>query len=281
LFWLEKLANLLVVVLLVEMMVTAGLGVSLSELVEVVRSVPLLFRAGLANYVLVPAIAVLLLYIFQAKPMVAAGFLLVTVCPGAPFAPSLTAMSKGNVPVSVGLMVILGASSALLAPLLLTLLMPLIARGHDLKIDTVKIVATLLMSQLLPLAIGLVIRSRRPHLAQRLLKPLNAVTGILSVVVFTLIIAIQYQTLADIRARGYIGICVLILLCLAMGWILGGRPIAIRRAMALSTAARNVGVALVIATASFPGTSAVSSVIVFAIFQTILLASIALLLGRF
>lgn len=57
----EKLADLLVLVLLVEMMVTAGLGVSLSELAEVVRNVPLLFRAGLANYVLVPAIAILLL----------------------------------------------------------------------------------------------------------------------------------------------------------------------------------------------------------------------------
>ena len=202
----EKLANLLVLVLLVEMMVTAGLGVSLSELVEVVRNVPLLFRAGLANYVLAPAIAMLLLYVFQAKPMVAVGFLLVAVCPAAPFATPLTAMAKGNVPVSVGLMVILGASSALLAPLLLSLLMPLIARGHDLKIDTVKIVATLLMSQLLPLAIGLVFRSKRQHLAQRLVKPLNALTGILSVVVFTLIIALQYRTLFDIRTRGYIGI---------------------------------------------------------------------------
>ena len=125
----ERLANLLVLVLLVEMMVTAGLNVSVSELVEVVGNVPLLFRAGLANYVLVPAMAILLLYIFQARPLVAAGFLLVAVCPAAP---PLTAMAKGNVPVSVGLMVVLAGSSAILAPLLLTILLPLVARGASL-----------------------------------------------------------------------------------------------------------------------------------------------------
>lgn len=151
-------------------------------------------------------------FCISSKPMVAVGFLLVAVSPGAPFAPPLTAISKGSVSVSVGLMVILAASSALLTPLLSSLFMPLIARGSDLKIDAAKIVTTLLMSQLLPLAIGLVIRSKRPHLAQRLLKPSNALTGILSVVVFTLIISLQYRVLADIRARGYIGICVLIFL---------------------------------------------------------------------
>jgi bile acid:Na+ symporter, BASS family len=84
LFSLGKLANLLVLILLVEMMVATGLGVSLSDIAGVVRDAPVLVRAGLANFVLVPAIAILLVYIFQAKPMVAVGFLLVAVCPALP-----------------------------------------------------------------------------------------------------------------------------------------------------------------------------------------------------
>jgi predicted Na+-dependent transporter len=50
--------------------------------------------------------------------------------------------------------------------------------------------------------------------------------------------------------------------------------------MSLTTAARNVGVALAIATASFPGSTAVTAVIVFAIFQTILVALVAFSVGR-
>jgi predicted Na+-dependent transporter len=59
-----------------------------------------------------------------------------------------------------------------------------------------------------------------------------------------------------------------------------GRPIGDRWAFGLTTATRNVGVALVIATASFPESAAVSAVIVFAIFQIIGLVLIALLLGQ-
>jgi bile acid:Na+ symporter, BASS family len=278
---LDKIANLLVLLLLFEMMIAIGLGVSLKDLSGVLTDTRLIIRAVLANYVLVPAIAILLLHLFQSKPMVAVGFLLVAVCPAAPFAPPLTAMSKGNVTVSVGLMVVLAASSALLAPLLLALLMPLVARGPGQTIDTAKIVATLFISQLLPLAIGLGVRAWRPNPAQRLLKPFNALTGILSVVVFALIISLQYQTLADIRVKGFVGMCVLILLCLATGWILGTKSIGVRKSLALTTAARNVGVALVIATASFPASDAVTSVIIFAIAQTLIVAFVALLLGRF
>ncbi len=104
--WLDKLTNVLVPVLLIETTVAAGLGVSSNDLVSVLRNAPLLISAGLANYVVVPAIFICLLYVFQANPMVALGFLLAGVCPGAAFAAPLTAMAKGHVAVSIGLMVI-------------------------------------------------------------------------------------------------------------------------------------------------------------------------------
>lgn len=137
---LERLTNLLVLILLIDMMVAVGLSVAIKDVAGVVTNLGLLFRAAIANYVLVPAIAIFLLYLFRAQPMVAAGFLLTAVCPAAPFAPPLTALAKGNVHASVGLMLVLAASSALFAPLLLSFLLPLIARGADLRIDTLKIV---------------------------------------------------------------------------------------------------------------------------------------------
>jgi BASS family bile acid:Na+ symporter len=72
----DKLVNPL------EMMVATGLGVSFGDLAGVVKNAGLLTRAALANYVLVPTAAILLLHLFQTDPMVSAGFLLVAVCPG-------------------------------------------------------------------------------------------------------------------------------------------------------------------------------------------------------
>lgn len=277
----DKLVNPLVLILLIEMMVATGLGVSFGDLAGVVKNAGLLARAALANYVLVPTAAILLLYLFQTDPMVSAGFLLVAVCPGAPFAPPLTAMAKGDVQVSVGLMVILAASSAILAPILLRFLLPLMARGANLKIDMFKIVTTLLMTQILPLGIGMLVHSRLRKRAEKLQKPANLLSAVLSLVVFALIISLQYRTLAEIRWVGFVGLALLILLCLAAGWIVGGQVSGIRRAVGLTTAARNVGVALVIATASFPDSAAATAVIVVAMFQTLLLALIALWMGRF
>lgn len=261
------------------MMLATGLSVSLSDIADVVRNASLLARAALANYVLVPVTAILLLYLFQTKPLVTAGFLLVAVCPAAPFAPSLTALAKGNVPVSVGLMLVLAVSSAILAPLLSSILLPLIARGANLKIDTFKIVTTLLMTQILPLGIGILVHSKLSRHAERLRKRANLLGAVLSLVVFTLIITLQYKTLAEIRWPGFVGINLLVLLYLAAGWILGVERSEF--AGRLTTGARNVGVALVIATASFPDSAAVTAVICAAIFQTGVLVLIALCMGRF
>jgi bile acid:Na+ symporter, BASS family len=277
----DKLVNPLVLILLIEMMVATGLGVSFGDLAGVVKNAGLLARAALANYVLVPAAAILLLYLFHTAPMVTAGFLLVAVCPAAPFAPPLTAMARGNVNVAVGLMVVLAASSAILAPILLSFLLPLMARGANLKIDTFKIVTTLLMTQILPLGIGMLVHSRLQKHAAKLQKRANLLSAVLSLVVFALIISLQYKTLAEIRWVGFVGLTLLILLCLTAGWLVGGQVIGIRRAVGLTTAARNIGVALVIATASFPDSAAVTAVIVVAIFQTVLLTLISLSMGRF
>jgi len=86
-------------VLLIEMMVATGLGVTTTDLKSAIKNRGLLTRNLLANYVVVPAVGIALLYLFQAKPLVAVGFLLIAVCPGAPFAPPLVRMAKGNVAV--------------------------------------------------------------------------------------------------------------------------------------------------------------------------------------
>ena len=108
----KQLINILVTVTLIEMMMAVGLGVSLADLLSVARNVPLLVKAAIANYVCVPVATLILLLFFHAEPMVSAGFLILAVCPGAPFGPPCTTMAKGNAGASVGLMALLAASSA-------------------------------------------------------------------------------------------------------------------------------------------------------------------------
>jgi BASS family bile acid:Na+ symporter len=212
--------------------------------------------------------------------MVAAGFLIAAVCPGAPYAPPFTAIARGNVAVSVGLMVILAGSSAIVAPLLLRWLLPVVAGKDSLNVDVVKMVVTLLATQLLPLFAGLAVsRWRRPW-AARMLKPANRLATVLNVAVIVLILAVHFRTLLAIRAVGFLGMLALVLAAMASGWLLGRPGPGNRVAMAITTSVRNVGVGLVIATSSFPGTPAVTATLAFALFQTVVVAIVVLGWGR-
>lgn len=275
-----QLSNLLVTVTLIEMMAAIGLGVTFAEVAGVARNGRLLLRAALANYVCVPAATVGLLLWFRAPPLVAAGFLILAVCPGAPYGPPFTALARGNMPVSVGLMVILASSSALLAPLLLGVLLPVVVSNESLKVDAVRMVTTLLLTQLLPLGAGLWIRHRRPQLAERLTKPANRLSMVLNLVMISFILVVQFRLLASIRLAAFGGMLILVLASLASGWLLGGPGAASRNGMGITTAVRNVGVSLVLATASFPGTPAVTAALVYGLFQTVFVALLALAWGR-
>jgi BASS family bile acid:Na+ symporter len=266
----DRLINLLVLITLIEMMLAIGLGVTFAELASVLRNWRLVLRAGVANYVFVPAVTAGLLVLFHpADPMVSAGFLILAVCPGAPFGPACAKIARCNVPMAVGLMVVLAGSSAVAAPVLLRLLLPWLSGDETLRVNVVKIVGTLLVAQFLPLCVGLCLRHRRPLLAETLQKPANLLSAILSLSTVGLIMVIQSGLLAVIGRRGWIGMAVLLIASCASGWLLGGPGIANRRALALTTSLRNVGVGLVIATGNFFGTAAVTAVLVYGLFEII------------
>jgi BASS family bile acid:Na+ symporter len=276
----DQLINVLVTVTLVELMLAIGLGASFREVLSVATSPRAMLQAAVANYVCVPAAAVGLLWLIRAQPLVAAGILCAAVCPGAPYGPPLTAVAKGNTTAAVGLMVMLAASSAVVAPLLLRGLLPIVTDSNSITVDAGRMVGTLLATQLLPLFAGLALREWRPVLAARLLTPANRLSAVLNLAVIVLILAAHFRALAEIRPVGFAAMLALVLSALAAGWLLGMPGSENRKAMAITTSVRNVGVSLVIVTTSFPGTSAVTAALAFALFQTLVMALLAFGSGR-
>ena len=272
---LQAFTNALVTVTLIEMMLALGLGVTLEEVTAVLRNRRLVIQALVANYVCVPAVTVVLLLLFHASPMVAAGFLVLAVCPGAPFAPACAAMARGNVAVAVGVMVILAGSSALLAPPLLHVLLPLMSGNRPMAVDSAGMVTTLLATQLAPLLIGLGVRRKWSAAAQRLKKPADKLSALLSLATFGLIVFAQFPALAAIQPKGFLGMGILLVASLTAGWMLGGTDASNRRALSLTTALRNVGVGLVIGMRTFAGTPAVIAIAAYGIIEIIAAVALA------
>lgn len=82
-----SLITMLNVTALVALRMSLGLQVELAEVLETARPVPRIGLALLANSVLVPAVMLGLPSVFRADPLVAAGFLILAACPGAPVGP--------------------------------------------------------------------------------------------------------------------------------------------------------------------------------------------------
>jgi BASS family bile acid:Na+ symporter len=276
----DRLINILVTGTCIEMMVAVGLGVPLAELTRVARDWRLVARALLANYVVVPAVAVGLLLLFHAHPMVAAGFLIVAACPGAPFGPPITALARGDLAVSAALMVILAGSSAIAAPLLLRVLLPLVSEGESLRVDPARIGGTLLLVQLVPLCVGLAVHQWFPILAARLQSPASLVGRALGLLAVGSILAAQFRMLTAIRPAGLAGMLALLIASLASGWFAGGPDRGGRKAVALATSLRNVAVGLVIATGNFAGTPAGSAALAYGIVEIVGSLLLAMIWGR-
>jgi BASS family bile acid:Na+ symporter len=252
---------------LVTTMLAIGLQVRVSEIIAASRQIKLVVLALVANFLLVPAVTVGLLCLFQPEPLIATGFLILAVCPGAPFGPLFAAIAKGDIPSAIGLMVILAGLSAIVSPLLLGGLLEQFVPANDLHLNPLSIVQSLVITQILPLVIGIAIYDKLPRLANLIAKPMSRVANVLLLSVVVLLLVVQFPTLAQIRLRGWFGMLLLLLASLAIGWLCGGPSLATRKTLAVTTASRNAAVALVIVSTSFAGAAASTAVVAFALFS--------------
>jgi BASS family bile acid:Na+ symporter len=189
-------------------------------------------------------------------------------------------MAKGRTTVAVGLMVVLAASSAVVAPGLLRALLPVVSDGGVPTVDAAALVGTLLLTQLVPLGAGLAVRRWRPTLAQRLKPPADRAAVALNALTLGALLVVHFRLLGAIRPAGVAGMLVLVAACAAVGWLLGGPGDDDRKTLAVMTAVRNAGVGLVIVTVSFAGTPAVTAALAYAVLQTVAVALLALAWGR-
>ena len=265
---------------LVTMMLSMGLRVGCGELLASARPARRLVLGLIANYALVPAVTLGLLLAFHADPMVSVGFLILASCPGAPVGPPITAIARGDVPWAVGMMLILAGLSALITPALLSVLLPWVAPATDLHVNYPGIIRILLITQLLPLALGLGFHHAAPRWTRLVDKPVGLLANALLLALVGAIVATQFGMLAAIRPRGWLGMGLLLMASLGLGWSCGGPGIASRKALAITTVTRNVAVGLMIATSDFAGTPAVTAVVAYGLVSLLGALGCALLLGR-
>lgn len=143
-------------------MLGLGLALTPTQIITPLRDTRLVVTALLANFVVVPAVAILAARLLPMDDASGAAVVLLGCCAGAPFLPTLAKLAHGDAALAVGVMVLLMVLTVVYAPVVV----PIAVEGST--VSAGDIAGSLIVYMLLPLAAGLVARARYPDLATSL-----------------------------------------------------------------------------------------------------------------
>jgi len=271
----QKLVPVCMLVFVLSSMLAMGFGLTVGEIVAPLRNVRRVVMSLLANFLLVPLVALALGALLRLDQPLGVGLLLLGSAAGAPFLPKLTQLAKGNLAFAVGLMVLLMVITVGYLPLVLPLLL------SGVSVDSAKIARSLFLLMLLPLAAAIVVKARFPTAAARTRPILDRISN-LSLILFTLLLVTVNvnNVLAVFGTRAILAGLLFIAISFGTGWLLGGPDTDARRVLALGTAQRNIAAALVVGAQSFKDPKVVVMVIVVAIVGLLILMPLSRRLAR-
>lgn len=255
-------------------MLAMSLSLSIQQMTQPLKNARLVILALLANFVLVPLLAYAITKVITLDESLQIGVILLGTAAGAPFIPKLVQGAKGNVAYAVGLMFLIMVVTIFYLPIVLPLLLP------EVEVNPWDIAQSLIVTMLIPLVIGMLIKSHSPDVADHWAPVMSKISGLSVLILLVVGLGLNIANiLSFIGTRGIGAMVLLILGALAIGLLFGGRDPGVRSAMGLSTANRNGAAALLVATQNFSGTKTLPFVLVGVVLLLLVLLPVAKFLG--
>jgi len=223
-----------------------GLGLATGDVRRAWGAPGPVLRGLFSVLVAVPALALVIVQALALQPLEQVGVVLMAIAPGAPVALRRSLDASGHAAFAPGLQICVAVLAALSMPLSIAALNEIY--GAHASVLPAQVMRQVLLAQLLPLGLGIGLRRAFPLLAARIERPIaRAGTALL---VATLVVGVATLGEATVRAgSGVLAGCALTTLAaLCIGHLLGGPEPATRTSVAIISAARNPGLALLVAT---------------------------------
>jgi BASS family bile acid:Na+ symporter len=203
----------------------------------------------IVNLVLFPAIAYALVRALHARSDVAIALMLLTAVPGGRFAPHFVKLGNGDVPLAIELTLFLAKITAFTAAPTARLLLGIQA----IDIRELPLIAQLFLLQIVPLYAGKWLRRKHRSLADRILLPAHRVAIAALLAAFVVVLLREDRGLLKLmNDRAWLAVAVTGIAWPLLGWLLAGREDAHRRTFAITADAREMALALVLASLAFP-----------------------------
>jgi BASS family bile acid:Na+ symporter len=243
---LQTLISLGASISLAALIVAIGLDAGPDDLLYLFRRPARLAKAFLAVNVVVPAAAAILVFLFPLSPIARAGVLLMAVSPMPPLVPGKGLQAGSEKCYVYGLYAALVVLAIVVVPLAVAIMSRIY--GVDVSMPASLVARNVIMSALLPLAVGLALRRFAPRLSERLAAPLRAVAMVLLLVVIAPILVVVWPAMMALIGNGtFLAMALIAAIALAAGHVLGGPDPHDRTALGMAAATRHPGMALLIA----------------------------------
>ena len=266
--------DIAIVVFAASSMFSVGLGHTLGEIVGPLRHARNVLRALMSNFVLVPALALLILRIVPLEGSLEVGLVLIAVAAGAPFVIKLSEVAGADSGLTATLLILVLPVTVLYMPLVVPVLLPGIAAPAD------AIARPLLMTMLIPLGVGLLIHTLWPKGALRIRPLLGPLSNVALVVVVLTTLVAHFDAITGIGWRALVATALLVAGAFLLGYLMGGGDHRNREVLGLGTGQRNVAAATIVASQAVEDPATISMVIVGFIVGLAILFPTARLLSR-
>lgn len=203
------------------------------------------FIGVLAQFVIMPLLAVIITWLLRLPPELAAGVILVGCAPGGTSSNVVSYLARGDVALSVAMTTV----STLLAPIM-TPLLALWLAGQHMPVSASSMAISIVKMVLVPVTLGLVIRLLAPKLVEAVMPALPWI----SVIAIAMIVAnVVFGSREKLVQAGLI-VLIAVALHNIFGYVLGyftgrltGQPEAASRTMAVEVGMQNSGMAATLA----------------------------------
>lgn len=151
--------------------ITMGLGLNLSKMdFKNIVAFPGALNIGLiAQMILQPMSAVILMLLSDLNPEVKVGFIIIALCPGGVTSNLVSYLLKGNVALSISLTVVNGILCMFSLPILVNLVLDyFINQTHVIELPVFNTIQHIALVTVLPAVLGLIIRNKLPKIADTL-----------------------------------------------------------------------------------------------------------------
>ena len=249
-----------------------GMSARPGDLMCVMRTPGRLARSLLAMVVVMPLLAVLLVTVFNLPRPVGVMLIALSLAPVPPILPGKQAKAGGDAVYAIGLLAAVALIAIIAIPLELELIE--LAFGMSLGIPPERVAALIATSILAPLLAGAAVARLAPKLASRLGPMFSKAGGLLLLAGTAAILVTQWGAMAELIGDGtLLAMTIFVVVGLVVGHLLGGPDSDDRTVLALATASRHPGIALLIAQINYPQETALAAaVLIFLVTNAVLTA---------